>query len=312
MTTLSMRHVGPLDARRQPRSATWGSCVGLVCGLMWAGLVAWSADVPLREAVTRRARPAVSRLLTELEGQAGLTVIFGALPTDSAVAACCSYDPFRNEPRIQLRRDWQDVDVAHELMHLRLDLLEGFSVLAWRRDVPHTEAVEAAFGRVQTYVKDEVVHARLIRAGLQLEGEVLRPPLFDDLYINAARDLEEGRSRAADGMAHLDKLGYGRLCRAAFLVQAELILQNYRGRLSARRVQQAERFIRAFRNQRAPEAVQADAVLVLFREHDVQAPSGQREILRRWAAMESLDKFVGVSAYRKTPRGNYVLPFPPN
>jgi hypothetical protein len=202
------------------------------------------------------------------------------------------------------------VDVAHELMHMRMDLLEGFSLLAWRRDVPHTEAAEAALGRVQTYVNDEVVHRHLVDAGLKLDGEVLRPPLFDDIYANVARYLEEGRDRANDGMAHLDKLGYGTLCRAAFLVQAELVLKNYRTQLPESRVKLAERFIRVFRAQRPEETARADAVLALFQQHDVQSPAGQREILRRWAALEGLDQFVGVSIYQKTPAGSYILPFP--
>jgi hypothetical protein len=195
-------------------------------------------------------------------------------------------------------------------MHLRMELLEGFSLLAWRRDVAHTEATEAAFGRVQTYINDEVVHRHLVDAGLELDGEVLRPPLFDDVYANVARYLETGRDRPGDGMAHLDKLGYGVLCRAAFLIQAELVLQNYRAELPPHRVRQAERFIRAFRAHRPEETARADTVLALFRDHDVQDPAGQREILSGWSALEGLDRFVGVSAYKKTPQGNYILPFP--
>jgi len=235
---------------------------------------------------------------------------FSALPPTDSVLARCTFNPFRNEPQIQLRRGWQDVDVAHELMHMRMELLEGFSVLAWRREVTHTEAVEAAFGRVQTYVNDEVVHRHLVEAGLKLDGEVLRPPLFDDIYANVARYLEEGRTRPRDGMAHLDKLGRGALCRAAFLVQAELVLQNYRSQLPPSKVQQAERFVRAFRAHRPEETTKAEAVLALFRQHDVQKPAGQREILRGWAKMEDLEKFVGPSAYKKTDKNHYILPFP--
>ena len=93
-------------------------------------------------------------------------------------------------------------------------------------------------------------------------------------------------------------------------MQAELVLKNYRPQLSEQRVQQAKRFIRAFREHRPEEAAKADAVLALFQQHDVQTPAGQREILRRWAAMEGLDRFVGVSAYIKTAESGYTLPFP--
>lgn len=286
-------------------------------GLALAGLgpVIDAADstpdgAALRQEFLRTARPAIRQLLTDTEKRIGLTMTIVALPASDPVVARCTYDPFKNEPRILLRRGWQDVDVAHELMHLRMELLEGFSLLAWRRDVAHTEATEAAFARVQTYVNDEVVHRHLVDAGLKLDGEVLRPPLFDDLYTNASRYLEEGRDRANDGMAHLDKLGWGTLCRVCFFVQAELILKNYRAQLPAGRIELAERFIRAFRAHRAVEAAKADAVLALFREHDVQTPAGQREILRRWSKMEGLDQFVGVSVYEKTGKGSFVLPFP--
>jgi len=264
----------------------------------------------LRREFIQTARPEIRQLLTETEKRVGLPMTFSALADTSPVLARCTYDPFRNEARIEIRRGWQDVDVAHELMHMRMELLEGFSVLAWRRDVTHTEAVEAAFGRVQTYINDEVVHQHLVNAGLKLDGEVLRPPLFDDIYSNGARYLEEGRPRPDDGMAHLDKLGYGALCRAAFLIQAELVLKNYRSQLLPQRVEQAERFIRAFRAHRPEETGRADAVLALFHEYDIHKPAGQREILRRWADMEGLEQFVGISTYQKTARGNYILPFP--
>lgn len=269
-----------------------------------------SSDPALRREFVQRARPAIRRWLADTERQVGLRMNFVSLPDDDPVLARCIYDPFRNEPQIQLRHGWQDVDGAHELMHMRMDLLEGFSVLAWRREVPHGEAVEAAFARVQTYTNDEVVHAQLVKAGLALDGEVLRPPLFDDLYANVARYLEEGRPRPEDGMAHLDKLGYGPLCRAAFLIQAELLLQNYRAQLPPRRVAQAERFIRAFRATRSPETAKAESVLALFGRYDVQSPDGQRGILRRWAELEGVDRFVGVSRYERAPQGNYLLPFP--
>ena len=283
---------------------------GKLCTVKSERFEAAAMNSALRQEFNQAARPEIRRLLAETEDLTGLPMMFRPLPDTSPVLARCTYDPFQNEARIELRRGWQDVDVAHELMHMRMELLEGFSILAWRRDVAHTEATEAAFGRVQTYINDEVVHAHLFNAGLKLDGEVLRPPLFDDIYSNVARYLEKGRARPDDGMAHLDKLGYGALCRAAFLIQAELVLKNYRSQLSPQRVGQAERFIRAFRAYRPEETGKADAVLALFRECDVQKPAGQREILRRWADLEGLEKFVGVSTYEKTAKGNYILPFP--
>lgn len=269
-----------------------------------------NSESSLRQEFIRTARPEIRRLLEDTEKRVGIRVRWRTLPASDPVLARCIYSPQLNEPQIQLRQGWQDVDVAHELMHLRMELLDGYSVLAWRRDVAHTEATEAAFARVQTYVNDEVVHQQLLNAGLKLEGEVLRPPLFDDIYANVSRYLEEGRVRTNDGMAHLDKLGLGPLCRAAFLVQAELILKNHRARLSLLRVQQTERFVQAFRIHRPKEAAKADTVMALFAQYDVQKPAGQREILQRWAELEGLHPFVDVSAYEKTPKGNFILPFP--
>jgi hypothetical protein len=149
-----------------------------------------------------------------------------------------------------------------------------------------------------------------VKMGLAADGEVFRPPLFDSLYANAARHLEAGRERPDDGMAHLDKLGYGVVTRTCFLVQAELLLKNYRAQLPAKRVDQTERFIRAFRAHRAEESERADTVLALFAKHDVMTPAGQLEIKKAWSAMEGLDKFVGVSTYKKEMEGRYFLPFP--
>lgn len=269
-----------------------------------------AADAEWRQAFCTVARPSISRLLADTEARTGQRVVFVPLPNDDPVAASYAFDPGRNEPRIHLRKDWQDVDVAHELMHVRMDLIGGFSVLAWREGVEHTPATEAAFGRLQSYVQDEVVHAELVGIGLQPDGEVFRPSLFDSVYAHAADYLEEGRDRANDGMAHLDKLGRGPLCRVCFLVQAELLLKNYRTKLPERRVRQTERFIRAFRAHRGAEAERADLVLALFREHDVRHPAGLRAILAAWARMEGLESFVGPSEYRKAPNGRILLPFP--
>ena len=294
------------------RPASWRCTLALLALLATRGMAAESPtkDPALRAQFLQQARPAIRRLLEDTEQRTGLRMTFMPLPKTDAVVARSYFDPVRNEAQILLRAGWEDVDVAHELMHLRTDLLEGFSVLAWRRDVPHTEATVAAFGRLQTYVNDEVVHRHLVDAGLKLDGEVLRPPLFDDVYANVARYLEEGRDRANDGMAHLDQLGCGTLCRVAFLVQAELIVTNYQAQLPARRVEQANRFIRAFRKHRPEETAKADTVLALFRQHDVQTPGGQREILRHWARIEGLAKFVGVSQYARSGVGSFSLPFP--
>jgi hypothetical protein len=291
--------------------------LSLVAGSLILLAEGWAADsaapreeCALREALLKGARPAIRELLASVETKAELQVLFSSLPDESPVRAASIYDPARGEARIDLRKDWEDVDVAHELIHLQMDLVDRFKVLAWRRNVSPTPATDAAVGRVQTYIKDELVHARLRDLGLKLDGEILRPPLFDDVYANVATYLEEGRPRPADGMSHLDALGYGTLCRAAFLVQAELILKNYRPTLPKTRVRQTERFVHAFREHRPEETARADIVLELFRKFDVSTHAGQAELLRQWAALEKLDNLVGLSAYQPTVPGKFILPFP--
>lgn len=290
----------------------WLTISALAC--LWEALAGEPTSVvtsaAIRQALLARARPAVTNLLADTERRIGQPVVFRALADNSPVAAASIFDTGRGEPVVELRKDWEDVDVAHELMHLRMDLTEGFSVLAWRRDVERGAAVESAFGRVQTYINDEVVHRHLADLGFKVEGEVIRPPLFDSVYQDAARYLEAGNDRANDGLAHLDAIGYGPLCRAAFLVQAELLRRNYRDQLSARRLAQTERFITAFRQHRPEESARADRVLELFRRHDVQTTAGQRAILVGWAGQESLEKYVGPTRYVREGAGPWVLPFP--
>lgn len=264
----------------------------------------------LRAEFFAKARPAISNLLVETEQDIGMKVVFIALPTNDAVIARFIYDTTRNEPQVQLRAGWEDVDVAHELIHTRMDLVDRFAMLAWRRGVKRTPEGEAAFARVQTYVKDELVHARLVKIGLRLDGEVIRASLFDSLYTEAAQRLERGAKRADDGLAHLDKLGRGTLCRASFLIQAELLLKRYRDQLPPLRVRQTERFIRAFREHRAVESEYADKILNLFALHDATTTDGHRALLDAWTKLEQLDDIVGTSTYQRTSDGIFRLPFP--
>jgi hypothetical protein len=250
----------------------------------------------------------VVTILDEVESATGLQVQFQTL-TGSYLAAQYRFDPHSNAATVFLRSDWEDVDIAHELMHMKLELVEGFAVLAWRGDVSQTKAVEAAFGRVRGYVDDEVVHLRLVQEGFTLDGEVLKSQIFDDIYTNVPRYLQKLRPRPADGMAHLDEFGYGELCRSSSLVQAELICENYYSALSDAHRKKVRRFVSAFRTHRSPEAGKADKVLRLFKSNNVMTVTGHKEILKSWARLEALDRFVGPSVY--TRRDNrYILPWP--
>jgi len=132
---------------------------------------------------------------------------------------------------------------------------------------------------------------------------------FDDICTNIPRYLAAGRSRPNDGMAHLDKYGYGELCRSTFLIQAELVVAHYSASLPPERLKQAQQFITAFRTHRPKEAEKADKILALFRKYDVQTISGHENILKEWSELEGLDRFVGLSAYVHRD-GKFVLPWP--
>lgn len=250
----------------------------------------------------------VVTILDEVEAATDLQVQFQTL-NESYVVAQYRFDPHSDTATLFLRSDWEDVDVAHELMHMKLELVENFAVLAWRSKVSRTNAIEAAFGRIRGYVDDEVVHSRLVQQGFTLDGEVLKSQIFEDIYTKVPRYLQKLRPRPDDGMAHLDGSGYGEFCRSSFLVQAELICKNYSGALSDAHRKKAQRFISAFRTHRSPEARRADEVLGLFEGNNVMTVAGHKEILELWARLEALDGLVGTSIY--TRQGNrYILPWP--
>lgn len=247
-------------------------------------------------------------LLLGVEEETELEIRFKELSADSYVIATYRFIP-QDKAIISLRNDWEDCDVAHELMHMKIELIERFCVLAWRRTAEREKRIERAFGRIRSYVDDEVVHARLVQEGYKLDGEVFRPQLFDDIYTRTVSKLKKMRPRSDDNMGHLDDIGFGELCRSSFFVQAQLILESYDEDLIWDRRKRIERFVSEFRAQRGPEAERADKVLVFFQEHDVQSVDGHSGILAKWAALEDLDKFVGVSSYQKDTSG-FLLPFP--
>ena len=264
-----------------------------------------------RQNVIGKLRRPIKKLLKRLEKRTALTVRFRALKPEFPVVAQYSFEQ-PDRPIIHLRRRWQDVDVAHELMHMKLELLEGYSVLAWRRGVPRDKAVELALGLIRSYTDDMLVFRRLARMGLEIDGEVIKPQFFDDLCANVTRYLRAGHSLSNDGMAHLDNVAGGRyadLRRSTFLVQAELIKDAYSDRLAREHKQLLHDFIAAFRLFRPEQARRADAVLALFHRNDIEDIAGHAAILSEWAAMEQLDQWVGVSRYVRRD-GGFVLPFP--
>jgi hypothetical protein len=258
--------------------------------------------------VLSRLRGQVSDLLVAVEAETGLEVGFES-PSDSNVVASYRFTP-PDKPVIYLCGNWEDVDVAHELMHMKLELIEGYSVLAWRRkNIRMSDSVEKAFGRVRAIVDDEVVHARLVECGYRVDGEVLKYQLFDNVYTRASSRLKKRRARFDDCMGDLDDIGYGELWRSSFLVQAHLILESYGQHLENNHLTRLKRFIDAFETHLIPEATKAHRILAVLEEYDVQSVGGHKQILLKWAQMENLDRFVGVSSYQRHGSG-FLLPFP--
>ena len=264
-----------------------------------------------RDSIVSRLREVIKDLLDKLEKNTHLTVKFRPLDRKFGVVAQYNFQQ-PNRPVISLRNDWEDVDVAHELIHMKLELVEGYSVLAWRKKVPRDESVEKAFGLIRSYVDDIIVFQRLFQMGLKIDGEVIKHQFFDDICTRVPKYLKEGRSLRNDGMAHFDHFAggrYGDLRRSAFLVHAELFAKSYGDKLSKEHNRSLKDFISTFRRFRRDQAVKADTVLGYFKEHNVLKIEDHRNILSKWAALENISSWVGVSTYVRRG-GGFVLPFP--
>ena len=261
-----------------------------------------------RASVLDKLREQVKKTLLALEQNTGLRIEFESLPDSNAVVAEYAFTP-PDRPKIRLRSDSEDVDVAHELMHMELELIEGYYVLAWRRNSKRSNDVERAFGRIRSYTDDEVVHARLIKEfGFKVDGQVIKPQLFKR-YARAKSKLKKGRARYDDEMTALDDTEYGDLCRCAFLLQARLIQESYYRELEPQHLKRLKGFVDAFETHLDKETAKANRVYALFGEYDVQSVEGHARILQKWAQMEGLDRFVGVTSYQR--RGTrFSLPYP--
>ncbi len=292
----------------------WFRCflsISLVFSLM--GCATRPAAVPagasLRDQMFSKCQPKLRRFCEEIEKGIGQPAVFVPLADQAPVNASSIYDTGLGQPRISVRHDAREYEIAHEFIHFQIDLVDRLSTLAWRRGVVRDPASEAAFSRIKTYVDDDIVHRRLVTLGFKPDVEVLNPLLFDSLYAPATTLLEKGEPRERDGLSHLDQLGRGTLCRVAFLVQAEQILAQYGKRLSADHRAKTERFIRAVRTYRPEESAIADQVLALFAKHDVNTEAGHRAILEGWVVIEKLQSHIGISRFE--PRnGRLILPWP--
>jgi hypothetical protein len=264
-----------------------------------------------RDDIIARLRPDVRDQLTLIEHTTELKVRFARLPGTSHVDATYTFNPQENVPTVGLATKWEDVDVAHELIHMQLELVDGYKVLAWRRNVMITDALSVAMQALRGLTDDEVVHARLLGAGFELDGEVLKHQLFDDRCKTIPTRLRSASSLKNDGMAHLDCFGFGDLYRAILFVQVQLIRDGYSDMLSAERLTVLDNFLNAFSISRPRQYRKAKRILRMFQEHDVQTIDGHSEILVELTSLEKVNKHMGVSSYYKENR-SYILPWPEN
>ncbi len=251
-------------------------------------------------------RKPIKDLFEDLENRTGVTIEFQSLGKDETIAKYDFQQP--DHPIILLRSDWEEVDVAHELMHMKIELIDGYSVLAWRRGVPHDSAV----GRATHLIRlgdDVIVHELLRLMGLQVDGEIIRPPFFDDICTKITKCLKQGATRPKDRMADYDDIGFGDLRRYWRLVFVELVLDSYGNALTCEHRELAKDFVDTFRNTRLRESTKADKILGYFEQYDVNSIDGHKAILENWTKLELLNSCVGPMSYSVQGNG-FVLPFP--
>ena len=252
-------------------------------------------------------RKKIKDLLEDLETKTGLTIEFQSLGSDKPIAEYYFQQP--NQPIIYLRSDWEEVDVAHELMHMKIELIDGYSVLVFRQCVSNDPALKKAIYLIRLG-DDVIVHERLRLMGLQVDGEIIRPSLFDDICTKVPECLKHGASRPEDRMRNCNNINFGDLRRCWFLVLVQhLVLDSYSNELTPEHRGLAEDFVNTFRSTRSRESRKADKVLGYFKQYDVHSIDGHKAILENWTKLESLNQCVGPTSYVAQDNG-FMLPFP--
>lgn len=267
--------------------------------------------ISFRDEVLERIGPETKSLLESLEAKVKLNIEFQRLDDKSFVVAQYMFNP-PSRPVVYIKDGWREDDVAHELMHLKIELVEGYSVLAWRKNVLREESVGSAYSLIRSYTDDMLVFARLWEMGFKVDGEIIKSPFFDDICFNVTKYLKEGRGRKDDGMAHLDNIAdgrYGQLRRSTFLILGEHVKSVWYEKLTDNHKQVLDEFILTFRKYRPIESAKADKVLSLFKKYDIKSTKEHSVILEKWAQLEKVDKWVGITKYKRCENG-YILPYP--
>ena len=249
--------------------------------------------------------PRIREYVHDVERRIGLSFIFQEMPAELRDRAKEDYCYDRG-PRIRLTHIERYWGIAHEAGHAEAELLRGFPVFSATAERP--DGVDEARSVLQSCVNDEAVHMRLAGLGLRVREEVIGDELFD--CFRAISDaLKRGNQHPYDRMAHLDKLGRGKLWRAKFLIHAVNLRTDWADRIPERDLGTIVRFEKQFCRHRKEERRYAKTVLRWFRMHDLSTPSGSGEVLRRWADLEHLGVHGQLVRYERTGRDYVLVPF---
>lgn len=230
--------------------------------------------------------------LDSLKASAGLDVKFEALIDDERVRARCSYEPCSSAFVVRLRKDWKEMDLAHELMHGKLMFLETYGI-----PVP----IEAPLCRlVRDYVEDASVSERL-------KKELGITP-FDRQYISNLERFSKDMWRGQKYIKNKYWDSFGRDCDK--LHKAFLFFQawHFKTFLDAN----VGMFLPAFKNRyrSKDELFLASELVRLYKD---SAGVGRREnydkLLESVLRLKGLDfpEGVGIGHYQRREGGGFII-----
>jgi len=249
-------------------------------------------------------RPSIIDYLGETEAAAGVSVIFHGVPAVLPARALAHYDTDAKQARIEVRPDWCDYDIAHEVCHLNTWLIQGFGTLK-----PRPGASQRAIGArlwIENCVSDHVVTRQLldVRLGLRFCGEVIDAAFFSSC---AEWALRMAREEPLDTCEPFDAWVF----YLARLVWAALLLERHAEHLRPEQSEAVERFRYWSRNTRPKETEQADKVLKLFRNYDVHTPKGHGAVMSGLVDLHGLGEDVRLRRFERLEDGTFDLVEPP-
>lgn len=240
-----------------------------------------------------------------LQSATGLELEFRPLPDGSLYRAEAGFDANNQRMFVALSKNSPEVDVAHELQHLLMEFCDGFPVPAFKPRKAISGSIEVVCKTLRGYIADEVVHKRLVDLGFEFEGEIIDRSLFDR-FQTWPSEIASGTWHSL-GREVMEQLGRGLLARSAFYAQAGLLQQRHAAHLSEGALQTADGFLSACRVSLPEVALCGDRILDLFNSHDVDTPSGHKEIILGWIEIEGVQDAMCAARYLRCPDGSYQL-----